>query len=390
MVTTKTAIDFDTVISRQGTGSMKWEKYGKDVLPLWVADMDFACAEPVSRKIMERASHPLYGYNIQPDPALLDSIGAWVKRRHHWDIEPEWIVPAPGVVASLAFAILALSQPGEGVIVQPPVYHPFFATIRDNDREVAENPLLPNHGRYEIDFAHLEQMLADKKNRLLLLSSPHNPVGRVWTRDELTRVYQLCERYEVDVLSDEIHCDLVFSGHKHTVFGSLSAAPIERCITFMSASKTFNLPGLNCSFMVIPCQRRRALIDGWLNRLHIRRNNLFGVLATEAAFRDGDHWVDSLLPYLEENANTLVNFVRTRLHGVKVTKPEGTYLAWLDFRERFASATELDDFLLRKAKVGLNGGIMFGRQGEGFARLNFATPRSRLLEALTRIEKALG
>ena len=389
MTTTKIAFDFDTIISRQGTGSLKWEKYGKDVLPLWVADMDFACPKAVSRKMIERASHPMYGYNTQ-DPALMESIVGWVKRRHHWDIKPEWIVLGPGVVTSIILAILALSKQGDGVIIQPPVYHPFFSIIRDNEREVVENPLLFNNGRYVIDFAHLEQMLADRKSKLLLLCSPHNPVGRVWTREELARVYQLCQRYEVHVLSDEIHCDVVFSEQGHTVFASLSEPVFERCITFMSASKTFNLPGLNCSFMVIPCQRTRALLDGWLNRLHIRRNNLFGVLATEAAFRNGNDWLDALLAYLEENANTLVHFVRTRLPGVKVTKPEGTYLAWLDFRERFASATELDDFLMQKAKVGLNRGIMFGRQGEGFARLNFAVPRSRLLEALTRIEEALG
>ena len=389
MVTTKNVFDFDTVVSRQGTGSLKWEKFSKDVLPLWVADMDFACPEAVSRKMVERASHPMYGYNTQ-DPALMESIVAWVKRRHSWDIQPEWIVLAPGVVTSVIVAILALSKQGEGVIIQPPVYHPFFSIIRDNEREVIENPLLFNNDRYEIDYSHLEQTLANRSNKLLLLCSPHNPVGRVWSRNELTSVYQLCQQYEVDVLSDEIHCDVVFSGHKHTVLASLSTPAPERCITFMSASKTFNLPGLNCSFMVIPCPRRRALIDGWLNRLHIRRNNLFGVLATEAAFRNGDDWLEALLSYLEGNADTLVDFVRTRLPGVNVAKPEGTYLAWLDFRKRFTSATELDDCLLQKAKVGLNRGITFGRQGEGFTRLNFAVPRSRLLEALTRIEQAMG
>jgi len=389
MATTRTAFDFDTIVSRQDTGSLKWEKFSQDVLPLWVADMDFACPEAVSRKVMERARHPIYGYNTQPD-SLMESIIGWVKRRHHWDIKREWIVLSPGVVTSVILSILALSKPGDGVIIQPPVYHPFFSIIRDNEREMVENPLLFSNGRYEIDFKHLEQTLADRKNRLLLLCSPHNPVGRVWTRDELTRVYQLCRQNKVDVLADEIHCDVVFGGHKHTVFASLATPVSEQCITFMSASKTFNLPGLNCSFMVIPCQRRRSLVDGWLNRLHISRNNLFGVLAMEAAFRNGDSWLDTLLPYLEENVNMMIDFARTRLPGVKVIKPEGTYMAWLDFREHFTSATELDDFLMQKAKVGINRGVTFGRQGEGFARLNFAVPRSRLLEALTRIEKAIG
>ncbi|MGA2991983.1 MAG: MalY/PatB family protein [Candidatus Korobacteraceae bacterium] len=383
------AFDFDTIIPRQGTGSLKWEKYEPDVLPLWVADMDFACPEAVSRALVERAAHPIYGYNTQ-SPALMESIVQWVKRRHHWEIEPEWILLSPGVINSIILSILALSQPGDGVIIQTPIYHPFFPVIRDNEREVAENPLILNNGRYEIDFDQLERTLAGRKNKLLLLCSPHNPVGRVWSRDELKTISELCQKYEVDVLSDEIHCDLVYAGHKHTPFATVASPDSEQCVTFMSASKTFNLPGLNCSYMIIPCRRRRALIDSWLNRLHLRRSNLFGVLATEAAFRHGEKWLDALLPYLNRNAETMADFVRTRLPGVNVIRPEGTYLAWLDFRKHFTSATELDEFLVHKAKVGLNRGTMYGRQGEGFARLNFATPRARLLEALTRIEKALS
>ena len=254
---------------------------------------------------------------------------------------------------------------------------------------MAENPLVFQNGRYEIDFAGLERQLADPGNKLLLLCSPHNPVGRVWTREELAKVSALCQKYAVDVLADEIHNDLVFKGHRHTVFASLGGPVANQSVTFMAASKTFNIAGLNFSFIVVPDKRRRALVDGWLTRLHLRGSNIFGVLATEAAYREGEAWLEALLAYLEGNADALVGFVRTRLPGVKVVKPEGTYLAWLDFRAFFTDAKRLDHFLVHEAKVGFNSGKTFGSQGQGFARLNFATQRRVVLEAMSRLEKAL-
>ncbi|MDF2501166.1 MAG: Cystathionine beta-lyase [Anaerosporomusa subterranea] len=385
--------DFSQIIPRKGTGSRKWDAvdtvFGSaDVLPLWIADMDFASPEAVTRKLIERASHPIYAYNTQ-EASLYQALINWVKRQHNWEIEQDWIILAPGVVPSIVLSILALSEPGDGVIIQPPVYPPFFDSIKDNQREIVENPLIENNGRYEIDYDDLEQKLADPKNKLLLFCSPHNPVGRVWTRAELSKVYELCQKYNVDVLSDEIHSDLVYSEHKHTVFASLGTPVCKQSVTFMAASKTFNVAGLNLSFIVVPCKRRRALIKAEINRLHLNRNNLFGVLASETAYVEGDAWLDGLLEYLEKNADTLVDFTEKRLPKVKVVKPEGTYLAWLDFRAYFSNAKELDDFLVQKAKVGLNSGKTFGRQGEGFARINLATQRSVLLEALVRIEKAL-
>lgn len=393
MINKNTIFDFDKVISRHGTGSVKWDALGEvfgseDILPLWVADMDFPSPEAVIAKINERASHPICGYNTQ-ESSLYQSIIEWVKRRHGWEIEKDWILLAPGVVPSIVLSILSLSEPGDGIVIQPPVYPLFSASIKDNDREVVENPLVFKNGRYEIDFDDLEQKLAQPQNKLLILCSPHNPVGRVWSREELTKIYELCQKYKINVLSDEIHSDLVFEGHKHAIFASLGTPVCEQSVTFMSASKTFNIAGLNLSFMVVPCKRRRALINAWLIKLHINRNNLFGVLATEAAYREGDAWLDALLGYLEKNADTLVEFVETRLPNVKVIKPEGTYLGWLDFRAYFADGKELQSFLVHKAKVGLNSGRNFGSQGAGFARINFATQRSVLLEALTRIEKAL-
>ena len=388
-----TAFDFTKTIERHGTGSRKWDATGavfgnSAVLPLWIADMDFASPPAVVQRLTERVRHPIYGYNTQ-EAGLYQAFMDWVKIRHNWEIEKEWIVLTPGVVPAISMSILALSDPGDGVIIQTPVYPPFFDSIRDNERRIVENPLLLSNGRYEIDFADLEQKLADPHNKLLLLCSPHNPVGRVWTREELAQVHALCRKYDVDVLSDEIHSDLIFSGHKHTVFASLGDPVVKESLTFMAASKTFNIAGLNLSFVVVPCSQRRAKIESWLTRLHLRRNNLFGVVTTEAAYRDGEAWLTELLKYLEGNAETLTGFVQTRLPGIKVEKPEGTYLAWLDFRALIPEAGALRKFLVHQAEVGFNSGADFGKVGEGFARVNFATQRSVLLEALTRIETAL-
>ena len=393
MVNNKTIFNFDTIIPRQGTGSSKWDAVEKvfgsrDVLPLWVADMDFATPAAVTTRLLERAQHPIYAYNTQEEP-LYQSFIDWVKHRHNWEIEKDWILLAPGVVPSIILSILALSEAGDGVIIQPPVYPPFFASIKDNDRKIVENPLVVKNGHYEIDFDDLEQKVADPHNKLLLFCSPHNPVGRVWSKAELEKIYELCQKHQVDILSDEIHNDLVYGEPKHIVFASLSTQAAKQSVTFMAASKTFNIAGLNFSFIVVPCKRRRALISSWFTKLHINRNNLFGAVATETAYREGEAWLDSLLQYLEGNADTVVEFVRNRLPGVKVVKPEGTFLAWLDFRDYFTNAKELEEFLVYKARVGLNPGKNFGSQGEGFTRLNFATQRSVLLEGLTRIEKAL-
>lgn len=386
--------DFDQIITRRGTDSRKWDDIdnvfgSEEVLPLWIADMDFASPKAVTAKVVERAGHSIYAYNTRERETFNQAIVDWVRRRQHWNIEKEWIVQAPGVVPSIILSILALSKPGDGIIIQPPVYPPFFASIKDNKRNIVENPLLSNNGYYEMDFDDLEQKLANTNNKILLLCSPHNPVGRVWRRDELTRVYNLCQKYQVDVLSDEIHSDLVYGGHKHTVFASLGTPVCHQSITFMAASKTFNIAGLNTSFIIVPCKQRRGLIETEVNRMHIRRNNLFGVLATEAAYQESEAWLDALLVYLEKNADMLVKFIETRLPGIKVVKPEGTFLAWLDFRAYFKDAKGLSEFLVEQAKVGLNPGISFGTQGEGFARINFATQQSVLLEAVTRIEKAI-
>ena len=393
MATDTTVFDFDTPISRYRTGSVKWDGCGKifgrdDVLPLWIADMDFASPAAVSGKIIARAHHPVYGYNIQ-EASLFQACCEWLGRRHDWDIAADWLLFTPGVVPTIALTILALSAPGDGIIIQPPVYPPFFAVIKDNDRKVVENPLICRQGRYEIDFDDLEQKLADPRNKLLLFCSPHNPVGRVWSRAELTRLYALCQEYRITVLADEIHSDVVYAGHTHTVLAALGTPADNPVVTFMAASKTFNIAGLNFSFAVVPDKRKRALIAAWLAKLHLQRNNIFGALATEVAYSEGEAWLNALLDYLTGNAAALADFVATRMPAVKMVKPEGTYMAWLDFRAYFPDARELTRFLVQEAKVGLNSGQDFGRQGAGFARLNFATPRCVLQEALARIARAL-
>ena len=385
--------NFDKYIDRRNTDCEKWdgleEEFGrKDLLAFWVADMDFPAPPEVLEAVHKKVDQGALGYPIMPK-SLYDAIRLWEEKRHGWKFGNEAISWAPGVVAGLSFAVMALTKPGDGVIIQTPVYPPFFDAIRDNERKIVENPLVLTDGRYEIDFADLKQKLADPQNTMLLLCSPHNPSGRVWSQDELRRVRELCRQYDVEVLSDEIHSDLVYAGHRHTVFATLGGSAEEAGVTFMAASKTFNVAGLNLSFTVVPDSQRRAKIHAWINRVQIGRNNLFGVLGTEAAYRTGEVWLEEQLRYLAGNADSLVDFVQNRLPGVRVHKPEATYLAWLDFRDRFPNARKLRYFLAHQAEVGLNPGETFGSAGEGFARLNFATQRGNLLEALTRIEKAL-
>lgn len=384
--------DFDNVLERNGTGSRKWdgvkEVFGAEVLPLWIADMDFSSPPAVTKALLDRAAHPIYAYNTQEE-SLYEAIIDWNKRRHGWEISRECLILTPGVVPALTLSLYAFTQEGEGVIIQPPVYPPFFELVKDNGREVVENPLRLQNGRYEIDFSDLEAKMADPKNKLLLFCSPHNPTGRVWSREELTAVAELARRYSVTVLADEIHSDIVYGSRRHLPLASLETAVAENVVTFMAASKTFNVAGLNLSYVAVPCPEKRKKLDEWIGRLHLRRNNLFGVLATEAAYRAGDVWLDELLHYLEDNAEYAVRFLQSRLPEVSMVKPEGTYLLWLDFRRYFADSCELDRFMVQEAKVGLNSGRSFGLQGDGFVRLNIATSRSILREALERIERAL-
>lgn len=385
------SFNFDRVIARDHTCSVKHDGskayFGTDnVLPLWVADMDFAAPIAVTRALLDRAAHPVYGYSLYPE-SLFEALIAWVKKRHGWKVEREWIVIAPGVVPSLFASVLAFTKPGDGVIVQPPVYPPFFSAVTTNGRRVVENPLRLENARYSMDLDHLEQCVRNGA-RLLLLCSPHNPVGRVWSRTELDQVLRIARRYDLTILSDEIHADLVYPGQQHTVLAKL-ANESDRLITAIAPSKTFNIPGLGLSCLVVDNPEQRKAICKVFDSLHMGNFNPFSIAAFEAAYRGGEAWLDSLLIYLAGNRDFVVDYLAEHLHGIRLVNPEGTYLLWLDCRKLNISDIQLREFFVHEAHVGMNPGTTFGMDGAGFMRLNIASPRSVIADAMERISQAL-
>lgn len=391
---------FDVPVSREHTCSVKFDArkavFGRDdVIPVWVADMDFAAPEAVTRALQERASHPVYGYTLFPD-SLYQSMIDWFADRHGWRIEREWILMAPGVVPSLNAACMAYAAPGEGVIIQSPVYPPFFSSVRHSGREVIENPLLPDEeraGHYRMDLEHLEACAARPDARILLLCSPHNPVGRVWSESELRAVLAIARRHELVVISDEIHCDLTFPDKPgHTVLANL-AGPEDALVTAVAPSKSFNMPGLGLSALVIADPERRKAMKSVFESMHLPQCNPFSIAGFEAGYRHGGPWLDRLMDYLQGNRDFIAQAVAERLPGIRVTAPEGTYLMWLDCRE-LCRDRDLDDaglkrFFVRDAGVGMNPGLSFGEQGSGFMRLNIGCPRSVLEQVVSRIDAAL-
>jgi len=386
------SFDFDQIISREGTASVKHDGrtayFGTaDVTPLWVADMDFAAPPAVTAALAARAAHPIYGYTHYPD-SLYDALVGWMQQRHGWSIQREWIVMCPGVVPSLHAAVMAFAQPGEGVIVQPPVYFPFFSAVTSSARRLIENPLRLTDGRYQIDFEHLEHCAANGA-KLLLLCSPHNPVGRVWQRDELVEMLRIARRYKLVVLSDEIHADLVYPDQHHTVLATL-ADEADSLITAVAPSKTFNIPGLGLSCLIIPDPELRAAIGKVFASLHVSASNPFSIVAFEVAYRDGGAWLDALMTYLQDTRDFVLDYARQHLPGIRPIAPEGTYLAWLDCRDMQLSDPALRDFFIHQAKLGMNPGTVFGTGGSGFMRLNLASPRHVIAEALARVSQASG
>lgn len=386
------SIDFDRQILRNGTSSVKHDGraayFGTaDVLPLWVADMDFAAPEAVQRALAVRAAHPVYGYTLYPD-SMYDALILWLKKRHGWEVQREWIIMAPGVVPSLFASVMAFAGPGVGVIVQPPVYFPFFSAVTTNQRRLILNPLRLEAGRYRIDFAHLEQCAADGA-RLLLLCSPHNPVGRVWNKSELEEILRIARRYDLTILSDEIHADLVYPGQQHTVLATL-AGNADKLITAIAPSKTFNIPGLGLSCLIAPDPAQRDALQKVLASLHTGNHNPFSITAFEAAYRGGEVWLDSLLVYLRDNRDYVHDYLIRHLPAIRPIETEGTYLLWLDCREMGMSDAQLRAFFVQHARVGMNPGTAFGEGGSGFMRLNIATPRPVLADALERIRQAFS
>lgn len=385
--------NFDTIINRRATNSLKWNLPAADsgdpeVLPLWVADMDFQPPAPVLEAIEHRVKHGIFGYTAIPD-ACYDAFCTWMETRHHWAIPQDWIVVAPGVMPIVHWTVMAVTQPGDRVIVQPPVYPPFFRAARVNGCELVENPLICEQNRYIMNFDHLEHQMQEHRPKLLLLCSPHNPVGRVWTQPELLRVAELCLRYDVLLCSDEIHADLVFQGNTHIPTASLSKEIARHTITCLSPNKTFNLAGMSIAFAVVPdAQLRQKLINIRAEVGIHPFGNLFGALAAETAYRHGGPWFDQLLTYLQGNLDFLMAYINQKIPSIAMFRPEGTYLAWLDCRKFGFNDAELKEFMLKQAHVWLNDGSGFGVGGSGFQRLNFACPRPLLQQALERIVQA--
>ena len=384
-------VDFDRPLSRLGSASLKYDArqqvFGSaDVLPLWVADMDFAAPAAVTDALLARAAHPVYGYTLFP-PELVNSLIDWFAARHGWSIQPEWVVMAPGVVPSLHAAALAFAEAGQGIIVQPPVYPPFFSAVEKTDRRLLINPLLEDGGRYQMDFAHLEACMQEGA-RVLFLCSPHNPVGRVWRRDELERVLALAERYQVLIFSDDIHCDLVYRGQQHQMLAALPGAE-GRVITAVAPSKSFNIPGMGLSALIIPDASQRRAIEQVFASLSMQQANPFSVTAFTAAYNAGGPWLDALLDYLQDNRDRACAMINRQLAPIRVQVPESTYLLWLDCRAMGLPDAELKHFFIDEAKVGLNPGISFGAAGSGFMRLNIGTQWSLIEQALQQIGDAL-
>lgn len=383
--------DFDRDIPRNGTHSVKHDGcaayFGTaDVLPLWVADMDFASPAAVTRALQERAAHPVYGYTQYPESAY-DALIAWLKKRHGWEVQREWIVMAPGVVPSLFASVMAFTQEAEGVIVQPPVYFPFFSAVTTNRRRLIENPLLLAGDLYRIDFDGLERCAADGA-KLMLFCSPHNPVGRIWGEAELTELLHIARRHDITILADEIHADLVYPGERHIALAML-AGESDKVITTVAPSKTFNIPGLGLSCVIAPNATQRHAIRQAFETLHIGNTNPFSIAAFEAAYRGGEAWLGELLVYLQGNRDFVGDYVARHLPGIKVIRSQGTYLLWLDCRGLGMGDVKLREFFVRKARVGMNPGIVFGKNGSGFMRLNIASPRRVIAEALERVKRAL-
>jgi cysteine-S-conjugate beta-lyase len=385
--------NFNEIVPREGTNCVKYdlrEKYfnSPDVLPLWVADADLKTPDFITDAIKLRAKHEIYGYTFQPE-SYFNAIAGWMKRRHNWSVNREWISFSPGVVAGITFAIQTFSKPGDGVVIQPPVYFPFFDCVKGTKRKVIENPLKLENNRYYFDLEDLKAKI-DQNTRLLLLCNPQNPGGTVRTREELAELSGFCCDHNIIIISDEIHSDLVFDGHRHVPLATASDAAEANSIILMAPSKTFNVAGLATSVVIIPDKQKRLRYERTLNVGHLGMGNIFGSVALEAAYTHGDEWLQQLMEYLWNNYLYLEDFFHKHLPRVKVMKPEATYLIWLDFTDYGMNDAELIQFATEKSKVGLNNGGRFGSGGDGWLRLNIACPRSILKEALERLKAAFS
>ena len=399
-------MDWECDFERSGTNSIKWEfvvedggihewdrthsAYGHErVLPLWVADMDFPAAPPIQAAIRKRAAHGVFGYAIKGE-RYLEAVAGWMQRRHAWRIEKEWIVPTPGVVPGLNLCVRQFTEPGDKVLIQPPVYHPFAHSIDNNRRVVAPNPLVLEDGCYRMDFEQLEQTCRDPGVKLAILCSPHNPVGRVWSREELIRFAEICTGNDVLVIADEIHGDLIMPGCEFVSYGTLDPALTKNVIVGTAPSKTFNLAGLQTANLIIASSVIREGLQAEMRATGLYTMSPFGIVATEAAYNEGEAWLDEVIKHIAGNLDLLESYVAEHIPGLEVIRPEGTYLAWVDCRGLGLDGEALHTLMMKKARVYLDRGDVFGAEGEGFMRVNVACARSLLEEALARVRREVN
>lgn len=387
---------FDQYLERRGSGSIKWDgcnaKFGVDnlvdLLPMWIADMDFRSPREVIEAVTKRAGAEAYGYTVKPD-SFYESIVRWVKRRYRWEIQKDWIIFTPGVIPGFHIAIQSFTKPSDGIIVQPPVYYPFMDGVKSNGRTLVTNPLIERNGDWFMDFDDLEKKVREPGNRMLILSNPHNPVGRAWTEEELKRLGDLCADHGVLIISDEIHGDLMMKGASHHALCTVSERFMEHTITHYAPSKTFNLAGLQTAYAVIPNDRIREAYTQGLNANRVFNLNWFGAAALEAAYNKCDGYVEALCSYVDANMDYMKRFINTRLPMLKMKKPEATYMVWVDFRGTGMSVKEIEHFIVHKAHIGVDMGSWFGEGGDGYLRFNLACPRCLLERALRQLEEAL-
>jgi cystathionine beta-lyase len=384
--------NFEEIINREGTNSLKYDLRkqvfrNESVIPMWVADMDFRTPDFVIEAVQKHLENDILGYSCIP-PSFYESIVRWNKRRHNWNIRSQWISFAPGVVPALSLLVMAFTQPGDGIIIQPPVYFPFFSVVKHHNRKLVLNPLRYENGKYSIDFADLEAKIGED-TRMLFLCSPHNPTGNVWTADDLKRLSEICLKHGMLVISDEIHSDLIFPGNRHIPTASLGKQIAANTITCMAPSKTFNLAGLSTAFLVISDPKLRARYEEVLDQVHVGAGNIFGFTAAEAAYTSGDEWLRQLMDYLAGNVRFLQDYFSAHLPMIRVIPPQATYLVWLDCSRLGMKPDALKTFMINEAGLGLSDGPLFGKEGEGFQRINIGCPRQVLHQALLKLHAAI-
>ena len=385
--------NFDRIVDRNGTNSIKYDftvEKGKPAgtLPLWVADMDFITAPAVTEALTKAVQHGIFGYSDSKS-GYFESIQHWYQSRFNWTVEQEWLVKTPGVVYAIATAVRALTKEGDTVLIQQPVYYPFSDTILANHRKLINSALLYENGKYQIDFEDFEEKIVSNEVKLFILCSPHNPVGRVWKKEELVRLGDICVKHGVIVVSDEIHADFTYQGYQHTIFSSVKPEYLDNTILCTAPSKTFNLAGLQVSNIFIANKEIRRKFRKEIQKSGYSQLNAMGLIACQAAYENGAPWLDELKVYLEENLNFIRSFLEERLPQIKLVEPEGTYLVWLDFQEMKLTEEELEDLIVNKANLWLDRGTMFGMEGKGFQRINIACPRALLEKAFLQLEKAI-